>query len=63
MDAGELLTFLPVMSCLAGKWNISDFFTKSLPKEKFDQFTPYLIVELNPNIATQQRNTIVVKKL
>jgi hypothetical protein len=48
---------------LAGKWNISDFFTKSLPKEKFDQFTPYLIVELNPNIATQQRNTIVMKKL
>ena len=25
---------------IAGRWNISDFFTKSLPREKFMQFLP-----------------------
>ena len=26
---------------IKGKWNISNFFTKPLPKDKFEQFSPY----------------------
>ena len=47
---------------LPGCWNISDFFTKALPKEKFSQFTPYIIVEVDDEIATPKRNTIVLEK-
>jgi hypothetical protein len=49
---------------LAGRWNISDFFTKSLPKEKFEQFYPYIVVNLdreNP-IRPQKRSTITLVK-
>jgi hypothetical protein len=47
---------------LPGCWNISDFFTKALPKEKFSQFTPYIIVEVDDETATPKRNTIVLEK-
>ena len=32
---------------LARKFNISDFFTKSLPKDKFNQFYEYVVVNLD----------------
>ncbi len=48
---------------LAGRWNIADFFTKSLPKENFDQFHPYVIVNLDtqPHVQKQKRTTVMVK--
>jgi hypothetical protein len=47
---------------LPGCWNISDFFTKALPKEKFSQFTPYIIVEVDDDIVTPKRQTVVLEK-
>jgi hypothetical protein len=49
------------MKHLAGRWNISDFFTKSLPKEKFQQFQPYIIVEVK-DTPTRQRKTVRMDK-
>ena len=31
---------------IAGKWNYADFFTKPLPKKKFQQFVEYLVLNL-----------------
>jgi hypothetical protein len=47
---------------LPGCWNISDFFTKALPKDKFAQFAPYIIVEIDDEIATPKRHTVVLEK-
>jgi hypothetical protein len=49
---------------LAGKWNISDFFTKSLPREKFEQFYAWIVVNLDMEPATtkQKRTTITMAK-
>jgi hypothetical protein len=49
---------------LAGRWNIADFFTKSLPKEQFDQFHPYVIVNLDtqPHVQNQKRTTVTMVK-
>jgi hypothetical protein len=51
-----------IMKHLQGRWNISDFFTKALPKEKFEQFVPYIIVETDDDTATPKRQTIVLEK-
>jgi hypothetical protein len=50
------------MQHLKGRWNISDFFTKALPKEKFQQFTPYLIVEVDASIPNLKRQTVRMDK-
>jgi hypothetical protein len=50
------------MSHLKGRWNISDFFTKSLPKDKFQQFTPYIIVEVDGSIPHLKRQTVRMDK-
>jgi hypothetical protein len=47
---------------LAGRWNISDFFTKPLPKDKFEQFSPFIIVEVAPNAAKRTTRTVVMPK-
>jgi hypothetical protein len=47
---------------LAGRWNISDFFTKSLPKEKFEQFVPYIVVTLDDERHTPVRKTMVMEQ-
>jgi hypothetical protein len=49
---------------LAGGWNISDFFTKSLPKDKFEQFSPYVVVNLDrePPVRQQKRTTVTMVK-
>jgi hypothetical protein len=47
---------------LPGRWNISDFFTKPLPKEKFEQFTPYIIVPVDTHVGKSQTRTIVLQK-
>jgi hypothetical protein len=47
---------------LAGRWNISDFFTKPLPKEKFQQFTPFIIVEVDSHIPKTHAKTVVMPK-
>jgi hypothetical protein len=51
------------MQHLAGRWNISDFFTKPLPREKFEQFLPYIIVEADADPTPPQRNTVVLHKI
>ncbi len=50
------------MQHLKGRWNISDFFTKSLSKEKFQQFTPYIIVEVDASIPNLKRQTVRMDK-
>ena len=47
---------------LAGRWNISDFFTKPLPKEKFEQFVPYIVVTLDEARPKPTRKTMVMEK-
>ena len=47
---------------LMGRWNISDFFTKSLPKDKFEQFTPFIIVQIDPDGEKSKRQTVVMEK-
>ncbi len=47
---------------LAGRWNISDFFTKPLPKDKFEQFKPFLIVEVEPKDSKPKTQTVVMLK-
>jgi hypothetical protein len=34
-------------SHIPGIWNVADFFTKALPKQKFYQFVPYLVINLD----------------
>ena len=38
---------------IPGAWNVADFFTKPLPKQKFYQFYPYLAI----NMDTDNDNT------
>ena len=52
------------MQHLRGRWNISDFFTKPLPRDKFEQFLPYIIVEVaDDNLETSKRQTIVLQQI
>ena len=61
-DRGKKLEFF--MKHLKGKWNISDFFTKPLPKDKFEQFLPYIVVETDDaSIQTPKRHTVVMHKI
>jgi hypothetical protein len=48
---------------IMGRWNISDFFTKSMPTDKYEQFCPYIIVVLDPNSTTPTRQTVVMNKM
>jgi hypothetical protein len=52
------------MQHLAGRWNIADFFTKSLPREKFEQFYAYVVVnlDLESPLQRQQRKTVTMTK-
>ena len=45
---------------LAGRWNIADFFTKSLPREKFEQFYVYLTVNLDFELTVPRPNGITI---
>ena len=36
-----------VVEHIPGQYNVADFFTKALPKSKFDQFHRYLVVNRN----------------
>ncbi len=36
-----------VVEHIPGQYNVADFFTKALPKLKFDQFHRYLVVNRN----------------
>jgi hypothetical protein len=47
---------------LQGRWNISDFFTKPLPTEKFNQFKPYIIVEMDAQDAKPITKTVILQK-
>jgi hypothetical protein len=40
-----------------------DFFTKPLPKEQFDQFTPYIIVQAEIKRDKTVRRTVVLNKI
>jgi hypothetical protein len=51
-----------VVRHLAGRWNISDFFTKPLPREKFEQFTPYIIVPVDTDVHKLKTRTVVLPK-
>ncbi len=48
---------------LQGRWNISDFFTKPLPTDKFYQFLLFLIVVIDANFPTPKRQTVVMSKM
>ena len=47
---------------LKGRWNISDFFTKSLPKEKFLQFTPYIVIHVDDKCKSTRHTVVMTKK-
>jgi hypothetical protein len=49
---------------IKGKWNISNFFTKPLPKDKFEQFSPYIVTEIDPNMeqTRPKRATVTMGK-
>jgi hypothetical protein len=49
---------------LAGRWNIADFFTKSLPKQKFEQFVRFLVTNLiiDPPRLRLKSQTIALTK-
>ncbi len=49
---------------IKGKWNISDFFTTPLPKDKFEQFSPYIVPEIDPNMEQRRpkRATVTMEK-
>ena len=51
------------MRHLSGRWNISDFFTKPLPRDKFEQFLPYIVVEVDTNHESPKRQTVVLNKM
>jgi hypothetical protein len=48
---------------LQGRYNISDFFTKPLPTDKFYQFLLFLIVVIDANFTTPKRQTVVMSKM
>ncbi len=45
---------------LAGRWNIADFFTKSLPREKISQFAPYVVINLDNEPQGKKRKITTV---
>ena len=45
---------------LAGRWNIADFFTKSLPREKFSQFAPYVVINLDKEPLSKKRKITTI---
>jgi hypothetical protein len=48
---------------LAGRWNISDFSTKSLPKDKFEHFQTYVVVNHTAiPVGRQTQTTITMQK-
>jgi hypothetical protein len=49
---------------IKGKWNTSDFFTKPLPKDKFEQFSPCIATEIDPNMEQKRpkRATVTMGK-
>jgi hypothetical protein len=49
---------------LGGRWNISDFFTKSLLKDKSEHFPPYAVVnpDREPPAQQQKRTTVTMVK-
>ncbi len=49
-----------IVSHVPGIWNIADHFTKPLPKDKFDQFTQFLIVNTDNEPKTDQLKTSTV---
>jgi hypothetical protein len=51
------------MRHLSGRWDISDFFTKPLPRDKFEQFLPYIVVEVDTNHESPKRQTVVLNKM
>ncbi len=52
-----------LMKHLMGRFNISDFFTKALPHDKFEQFIMFLIVIVDQKLATPKRQTVVMNKM
>ena len=59
-DRVKRLQFL--MQHLKGRWNISDFFTKPLPRDKFEQFLPFIIVEVDANMQYEKSTTVLLQQ-
>jgi hypothetical protein len=49
-----------VVSHIAGIWNIADHFTKPLPKSKFYQFLPYIIVNMDNETPEPKQRSVTV---
>ncbi len=47
-----------VVSHIPGIWNIADHFTKPLPKQKFNQFTRFLVVNMDNEPTVKKPKTI-----
>jgi hypothetical protein len=48
------------VSHIAGIWNIADHFKKPLPKNKFDQFFHFLVVNMDNEPKTTKQKTVTV---
>jgi hypothetical protein len=53
-----------VVELIPGQYNIADFFTKALPKAKYDQFHHYIVVdaELSEGKQAKRMKTVTMEK-
>ncbi len=53
-----------VVEHIPGRYNIADFFTKALPKAKYDQFHRYIVVnaELSEGKQAKRMKTVTTEK-
>jgi hypothetical protein len=54
-----------VVKHIPGYWNIADHFTKALPKQKFQQFLHFLVVNMDtePNETKLKSKTVTLPKV
>ncbi len=49
-----------VVAHIPGIWNIADHFNKPLPKTKFNQFLPYIIVNMDNETPEPKQQSVTV---
>ena len=53
-----------VVEHIPGQYNIADFFTKALPKTKYDQFHRYIVIntEISEEKQAKRMKTVTMEK-
>ena len=52
-----------VVEHIPGQYNIADFFTKALPKTKYDQFHRYIVINTEEKQAKRMKTVTMEKTL